>query len=378
MIARVPHLVRRGRRPSTIEEGRYEAPRPHPADGLTPATASRRPRHRRQGRQDRRPWNQGPEARADTIPAGLRGWPAAPASGSRSCAASRTRSGSRTPRSTSTRSTRSRSMRSSPTRWWPTGSSAKGDLVKMLGRGELGRAAQGRGPWLLASPPRRRSPPLVASTSVMPLAVRRRPARPPRATARQPIAVEPTCRSVEEVSCSPAWRTSSASLTFATRSCSRWSSSRSTSWAPTSRSRASATARSSTRRPSKGTGILGFLNLFSRRGTGPRSRSSGSGSCPTSPRSIIIQLLGTVIPKLAEWRDQGAVGQRKLTQTTRYLTVALALMQSSGLVYVFHGRLVGSSARAEHRPDPELHRLRARSSSSPSPRARRSSCGWPS
>ncbi|HMD47308.1 MAG TPA: preprotein translocase subunit SecY, partial [Acidimicrobiales bacterium] len=53
--------------------------------------------------------------------------------------------------------------------------------------------------------------------------------------------------------------------------------------------------------------------------------------------SIIIQLLTTVIPKLEEWRDQGAVGQKKITQTTRYLTIALALMQSTGLVYAFHG-----------------------------------------
>ena len=45
---------------------------------------------------------------------------------------------------------------------------------------------------------------------------------------------------------------------------------------------------------------------------------------PYITSSIIVQLLGTVIPKFAEWREQGAVGQRKLTQTTRYLTVTLA------------------------------------------------------
>jgi preprotein translocase subunit SecY len=56
----------------------------------------------------------------------------------------------------------------------------------------------------------------------------------------------------------------------------------------------------------------------------------GLGVMPYITSSIIIQLLSTVIPKLEEWRDQGAVGQKKITQTTRYLTVALALMQSSG------------------------------------------------
>src|ERR1700761_2460775 len=72
----------------------------------------------------------------------------------------------------------------------------------------------------------------------------------------------------------------------------------------------------------------------------------GLGVMPYITSSIIIQLLSTVIPKLEEWRDQGAVGQKKITQTTRYLTVALAVMQSSGLVYAFHGHdsaLLGTS-----------------------------------
>ncbi len=83
-------------------------------------------------------------------------------------------------------------------------------------------------------------------------------------------------------------------------------------------------------------GVLGFLNLFSG-GALNRLAIFGLGVMPYITSSIIIQLLSTVIPKLEEWRDQGAVGQKKLTQTTRYLTVALALMQSTGLVYVFHG-----------------------------------------
>ena len=40
---------------------------------------------------------------------------------------------------------------------------------------------------------------------------------------------------------------------------------------------------------------------------------------PYITSSIIIQILGVVIPKLQEWQDQGAVGQRKITQWTRYL-----------------------------------------------------------
>ncbi|HVX22522.1 MAG TPA: preprotein translocase subunit SecY [Acidimicrobiales bacterium] len=83
-------------------------------------------------------------------------------------------------------------------------------------------------------------------------------------------------------------------------------------------------------------GVLGFLNLFSG-GALIRLAVFGLGIMPYITSSIIIQLLATVIPKLEEWRDQGAVGQKKITQTTRYLTIALALMQSTGLVYAFHG-----------------------------------------
>ena len=86
----------------------------------------------------------------------------------------------------------------------------------------------------------------------------------------------------------------------------------------------------------KAGGVLGFLNLFSG-GALTRFAVFGLGIMPYITSSIIIQLLVTVIPKLEEWRDQGAVGQRKLTQVTRYLTVALALMQSTGLAFVFHG-----------------------------------------
>src|ERR1019366_3457741 len=87
-------------------------------------------------------------------------------------------------------------------------------------------------------------------------------------------------------------------------------------------------------------GVLGFLNLFSGCAL-VRLAVFGLGVMPYITSSIIIQLLSTVIPKLEEWRDQGAVGQKKITQTTRYLTVALALMQSTGLVYAFHGHDAG-------------------------------------
>ncbi len=100
---------------------------------------------------------------------------------------------------------------------------------------------------------------------------------------------------------------------------------------------------------SKSSGVLGFLNLFSG-GALTRMAVFGLGIMPYITSSIIIQLLATVIPKLEQWRDQGAVGQKKLTQTTRYLTVALALMQSTGLVYLFHkggGGLFGTTQNVD-------------------------------
>ncbi|HLW45702.1 MAG TPA: preprotein translocase subunit SecY, partial [Acidimicrobiales bacterium] len=60
-------------------------------------------------------------------------------------------------------------------------------------------------------------------------------------------------------------------------------------------------------------GVLGFLNLFSG-GALVRLAVFGLGVMPYITASIIIQLLATVIPKLEEWRDQGAVGQKKITQ----------------------------------------------------------------
>ena len=104
-------------------------------------------------------------------------------------------------------------------------------------------------------------------------------------------------------------------------------------------------------------GVLGFLNLFSG-GALTRFAVFGLGIMPYITSSIIINLLEVVIPKLAEWRDQGAVGQRKITQTTRYLTVALAIMQSTGLAFVFHNGGQGFLSRQlrQPRPDPGVQR----------------------
>ena len=77
-------------------------------------------------------------------------------------------------------------------------------------------------------------------------------------------------------------------------------------------------------------GALGFLNLFS---GGAFSSFSifALGIMPYITASIIMQVLGVVIPKLEQLQQEGAVGQRKITQYTRYLGVAIATLQAAGI-----------------------------------------------
>ena len=87
-------------------------------------------------------------------------------------------------------------------------------------------------------------------------------------------------------------------------------------------------------------GFLDLLNLFSGGGIARFSVFS-LGIMPYITSSIIIQLMTVVIPKLQQWQDQGEGGTKKINQTTRYVTVALAFLQSAGLVFLFHS---GSSS----------------------------------
>src|SRR5438093_13593772 len=62
----------------------------------------------------------------------------------------------------------------------------------------------------------------------------------------------------------------------------------------------------------------------------------GLGIMPYITSSIIMQLLTVVIPKLEQWQKQGETGIKKINQWTRYVTVVLALLQSTGRVFLFH------------------------------------------
>src|SRR5688572_1383949 len=63
---------------------------------------------------------------------------------------------------------------------------------------------------------------------------------------------------------------------------------------------------------------------------------------PYITSSIIMQLLTVVIPKLEQWQKQGEMGVKKITQWTRYMTVTLALLQSTGLIFLFNNQFPGS------------------------------------
>ncbi len=56
------------------------------------------------------------------------------------------------------------------------------------------------------------------------------------------------------------------------------------------------------------------------------------GIMPYITASIIVQLLTVVIPRFEQLKKEGSTGQAKMTEYTRYLTVALALLQSAGIV----------------------------------------------
>ena len=74
-------------------------------------------------------------------------------------------------------------------------------------------------------------------------------------------------------------------------------------------------------------GVFGYLALFT--GSGAVLNLFGLGILPYITSSIVIQILTVAVPKLEEWQSQGAVGQRKITQWTRYIAIILALVQSA-------------------------------------------------
>ena len=82
---------------------------------------------------------------------------------------------------------------------------------------------------------------------------------------------------------------------------------------------------------SSSAGVLAIVNLLSGQAL-LRLSVFALGIMPYITASIILQLLTVVIPRLETLKNEGQSGQSKITQYTRYLTVGLALLQSTGYV----------------------------------------------
>jgi preprotein translocase subunit SecY len=81
----------------------------------------------------------------------------------------------------------------------------------------------------------------------------------------------------------------------------------------------------------KDSGVYGLINLFSG-GALLQLTIFALGIMPYITASIILQLLVVVIPRLEALKKEGQSGQAKITQYTRYLTLALAILQATGIV----------------------------------------------
>ncbi|MAY40648.1 MULTISPECIES: preprotein translocase subunit SecY [Spongiibacter] len=76
--------------------------------------------------------------------------------------------------------------------------------------------------------------------------------------------------------------------------------------------------------------VLGLFNMFSG-GALERMSILALGIMPYISASIIMQLMSAVSPQLEALKKEGEAGRRQITQYTRYLTVALALLQATGM-----------------------------------------------
>ncbi|MFB7905101.1 preprotein translocase subunit SecY [Kitasatospora sp. NPDC059146] len=81
----------------------------------------------------------------------------------------------------------------------------------------------------------------------------------------------------------------------------------------------------------KNNGLFGLVNLFSG-GALLQLTIFALGIMPYITASIILQLLTVVIPRLEALKKEGQAGTAKITQYTRYLTIALAVLQGTGIV----------------------------------------------
>ena len=107
-----------------------------------------------------------------------------------------------------------------------------------------------------------------------------------------------------------------------------------------------------------GNSLLGLVNLFSG-GALLQLSVFALGIMPYITASIIIQLLTVVIPRFEDLKKEGQQGTTKLTQYTRYLTIALAVLQSTTYVTIARDpvRLFGTACNAQVVPDQSVQTI---------------------
>lgn len=88
----------------------------------------------------------------------------------------------------------------------------------------------------------------------------------------------------------------------------------------------------------EGNGLMGLLNIFS---GGAFSNASifALGIMPYISASIVIQLLGIVVPYFQKLQKEGESGRRKINQWTRYLTIVVLLLQGPAYLANLHAQL---------------------------------------
>jgi preprotein translocase subunit SecY len=91
--------------------------------------------------------------------------------------------------------------------------------------------------------------------------------------------------------------------------------------------------------------ILDMFNMFSG-GALERLSIMALGVMPYISAAIIMQLLSATVPTLQQLKKEGEAGRRKITQYTRYGTVALALFQSIGIGIALNGQVIGGMSMA--------------------------------
>ena len=96
-------------------------------------------------------------------------------------------------------------------------------------------------------------------------------------------------------------------------------------------------------------GLFGLFNTFVG-GAFQKASLFSLGIMPYISSSIIIQLMGSVVPYFQRLQKRGRLGEKKITQITRYGTVMLSTMQSYGVVAVFLPSLSSNGQQAVNNP----------------------------